>query len=110
MKIPFEFKENQRNLWTILCIDIEHHLENYGLFAKGVIQNYTGVHTLRGIQICSNMTVRGIYTSSNVYDWENLPKEMAFKMVKGGKWEEAYNFIYMPNSIDPIHKKNEMKE
>ena len=54
------------------------------------------------------MTVRGVYTSSNVYDWENLPKEMSFKMVKGGKWDEVYNFVYMPDSINPIHKKNEM--
>ena len=35
---------------------------------------------------------------------------MSFKMVKGGKWDEVYNFVYMPDSINPIHKKNEMNQ
>lgn len=72
LKIPFQYEG--RNLWTIACIDIQDHLENYGLFTKGAIKNYSNVHTLRGIQLCSNITVRGIYTSSNVYDWQSLPK------------------------------------
>ena len=75
-----------RNLWTIACIDIQHHLENYGLFPKGAIKEYSSVHILKGVQICSNLTVRGIYTSSNVYEWSSLPKEMSFKMVKAGSW------------------------
>lgn len=29
---------------------------------------------VKGIQICSNCSVRGIYTSCNIYDWESLPK------------------------------------
>jgi hypothetical protein len=99
-----------RNLWTIACIDIEHHLENYGLFPKGAIRNYSGVHTLKSILICSNLSVRGIYTSSNVYDWQSLPKEMAFKMVKGGRWEDNYMFTYMPPSIDPAEIRRKLKE
>ena len=84
LKIPFQ--SEGRNLWTIACIDIEHHLEHHGLFTKGAIKSYNGIHTLRGLQICSNLTLRGIYTSSNVYDWNSLPKEMAFKLGKGGRW------------------------
>ncbi len=56
------------------------------------------------------MIVRGIYTSSNVYDWETIPKEMSFKMVKGGKWNDAYNFIYLPSSIDPEKNRKAAKE
>ncbi len=107
MKIPFNL--DGRNLWTVGCIDIEYHLENFGLFTKGAIKNYTGVHMLRGVQICSNCSVRGIYTSCNVYDWETLPKEMSFKMVKGGKWEDCYNFTYLPNSINPEEAKKKLK-
>ena len=80
------------------------------MFSKGVIKNYTGVHTLRGIQICSNQNIRGIYTSSNVYDWDSLPKEMSFKMVKGGRWSEHYNFLYLPSSIDPAELRKKMRE
>ena len=60
--------------------DILHNM------TKGAIKNYTGVHMLRGVQICSNCSVRGIYTSCNIYDWDTLPKELSFKLVKGGKW------------------------
>lgn len=56
---------------------------------------------MKGIQICANLIIRGIYTSSNIYNWDSLPKEMSFKMVKGGKWSDVYNFIYLPNSINP---------
>lgn len=84
LKIPFIPKNG--NTWTVVCIDVEHHLENYGLFSKGVIKSYSGTHILKGVQICSNLSVRGIYTSSNIYDWDSLPKEMSFKMVKGGRW------------------------
>lgn len=84
LKIPFN--PEGRNLWTIVCIDIEYHLENFGLFSKGAIRNYAGTHILKGVQVCSNCSIRGMYTSCNIYDWESLPKEMSFKMVKGGKW------------------------
>lgn len=107
LKIPFV--TNGRNLWTVACIDIEHHLENFGLFSKGVIKNYSGIHTIRSIQVCSNLNVRGIYTSSNIYDWETLPKEMSFKMVKGGRWEDNYNFVYLPSSINPEEVKRKLK-
>ncbi len=30
-------------------------------------------------------------------------------MVKGGRWEEAYHFIYMPTSIDPAEVRKKMK-
>lgn len=79
------------------------------MFSKGVIKNYSNVHIVKGIQLCSNITVRGVYTSSNVYDWDSLPKEMAFKMVKGGRWEESYSFLYLPSIIDPAEVRKKLK-
>jgi hypothetical protein len=67
LKIPYAVEG--RNLWSVVCIDIEHHLENFGLFSKGAIRNYTAVHTVKAVQVCSNCSVRGIYTSCNIYDW-----------------------------------------
>ena len=65
---------------------------------------------MRGIQICSNMSVRGIYTSDNVYDWNSLPKEMAFKVIKGGKYEDHYGLCYYPKEIDPVEVRRKLKE
>ena len=95
LKIPYVCGD-KGGRWTIVCIDIQHHLEHYGLFTKNALKSYVGVHTLRGVQLCSNISVRGIYTSDNVYEWSTLPKEMAFKLVKGGKYEDCYNFFYYP--------------
>lgn len=85
-------------------MDIEDHLQNYGLFPKGG-NSFSGAHLVKGVQICANLTIRGIYTSDNVYDWESLPKEMSFKMVKGGKWSDVYNFSYLPAAINPYNSK-----
>lgn len=60
--------------------------------------------------LCSNLTIRGIYTSSNVYDWHSLPKEMAFKLIKGGRYEDHYQFLYYPPAIDPVIVRRKLKE
>mgnify|MGYP000844666771 FL=1 len=71
LKIPYQ---TDRSVWTIVCIDLEHHLESYGLFPKGAIKSFKGCHTVKGIQVCANLVLRGIYTSPNIYDWDSLPK------------------------------------
>ena len=98
LKIPYH---TERSVWTIICIDLEHHLENFGLFPKGAIKSFSGCHIIKGIQVCANLVIRGIYTSPNIYDWDSLPKEMSFKLVKGGRWSDQYNFIYLPASTSP---------
>jgi hypothetical protein len=35
---------------------------------------------------------------------------MSFKMVKGGKWEDQYNFVYLPNSINPVEAKKKLRQ
>jgi hypothetical protein len=34
---------------------------------------------------------------------------MAFKIVKGGRWEDNYNFFYLPTSIDPAEVRRRLK-
>jgi hypothetical protein len=34
---------------------------------------------------------------------------MGFKLVKGGRWSENYNFFYMPGDIDPVEVKKRIK-
>ena len=90
LKVPFQ---TDRSVWTIVCLDIEHHLESYGLLPKGAVKSFKDCHIIKGFQVCANLVVRGLYTSPNVYDWDSLPKEMSFKLVKGGRWSDQYNFI-----------------
>jgi hypothetical protein len=35
---------------------------------------------------------------------------MAFKIVKGGRWEDIYNFTYMPPAINPAEVRRRLKE
>lgn len=35
---------------------------------------------------------------------------MAFKIVKGGRWEDNYNFQYYPAAIDPVEVRRKLKE
>ncbi len=104
LKIPLKTS----NLWTIACIDLQHHLENFDLLPKGIAKGLK--YSIKSFEICSNLTIRGIYTSDNLYDWDSLPREMSFKMVKGGKWSELYNFLYLPSSIDPEESRKVEKE
>jgi hypothetical protein len=34
---------------------------------------------------------------------------MAFKIVKGGRWEDNYNILYLPASIDPAEVRRRLK-
>ena len=89
MKIPIHGHE--KNLWNIVCIDVEHHLEKFGLVPKS--SNLAkGNYYVKKMEICANLNIRGVYTSDNVYDWSSLPREMGFKTVKGQKWDEFYSF------------------
>jgi hypothetical protein len=107
LKIPYHV---ERAVWTILCIDIEDQLENHGLFPKGTIKSFKNCYTIKGFQICANTTIRGIYTSPNIYDWDSLPKEMSFKLVKGGRWSDQYNFVYLPASTSPDEIRKKMRK
>lgn len=35
---------------------------------------------------------------------------MAFKLIKGGRWEDSYNFKYYPEAIDPKEVRRKLKE
>jgi hypothetical protein len=106
LKIPYQV---ERPLWTILCVDVEEHLENKGLLGKQQ-KSMRGCHVIRGFTICANLVIRGIYTSPNIYDWDSLPKEMSFKLVKGGRWSDQYNFVYLPSSINPEEIRRKMRK
>lgn len=65
LQIPFK-NENQSK-WTVLNLDIENILLNYGGFGNLGNKLPKGIY-LKGVQICANLSIRGIYTSDNLYE------------------------------------------
>jgi len=82
--------------WTVVCLDIPKFLTQYKLMAPNV--EAAGSHTLRSVQICSNLTIRSIYTSDNHYNPDSLPREMQFKCGKNDKWTTIYNWHNAPTN------------
>jgi len=59
LQIPLQVPEN----WSVLCIRVMELLEQYKLFLPGSKQDIA----MRSMQLCGNMTVKGIYTSDILY-------------------------------------------
>jgi hypothetical protein len=75
--------------WTVICLDVKKLLEaNYSIFLQ--------THQLRSLTVCSNVCVKGIYTSDIRYNWKTLPKEMSFKLGKEEVWAEHYDWVHLP--------------
>jgi hypothetical protein len=56
--------------------------------------------------MCSNMVVRGIYTSDNLYDFVTLPPEMRFKFTfEIHHWPEKFAWLELPADLRPDQRK-----
>ena len=56
-----------------------------------------GAHSLKSMNLCANIQVRGVYTSDNVYDYITLPSDMRFKFgFDIHRWEEFYDWRNLP--------------
>ncbi|CAM9975316.1 unnamed protein product, partial [Choristocarpus tenellus] len=55
---------------------------------------------LRGVKLGSNMVVRGVYTSDTFYSPETLPRDMALPIRRGQTWEDAYRWLWLPQTPD----------
>ncbi|KAL4455065.1 hypothetical protein ABPG74_006447 [Tetrahymena malaccensis] len=92
--------------WTVMVLDIQYHLENFGLFQHTDISNFANIHQLRSIQLCSTLSIRGVFTSDVCYSVKNLPKELDFKPPKDRQWSGTYQIVYYPSQIDPDLEQN----
>ena len=63
--------------WTIVCLDLVDLLARSQLFPQ--TYSLEGAHQLRGMTLCANIQIRGVYTSDNEYDFVTLPTDMRFK-------------------------------
>ena len=57
------------------------------------IGNHITQHVLKNVTLCSTMFVKGVYTSDNLYESGNLPREMSFKLSREQKWNELYDWV-----------------
>ncbi|CAG9312063.1 unnamed protein product [Blepharisma stoltei] len=89
--------------WFVACID-----------AKAIFDQYLGPwiisHALKAINLCSNMFVRGIYTSEILYNHNTLPREMMLKLSREERWENVYDWISFPDIEEREGFKKNKKE
>ena len=56
------------------------------------------------ITVCSNISVRSIYTSDKLYTTETLPKEMCFKLPKQtDSYSMHYNWYPYPQKMEALY-------
>lgn len=79
--------------WTVVVLDIQALVKAYG-------GRHLHSHTLRSLTLCSNLFVRGVYTSDLQYTPETLPKEMAFKCTREQNWRSLYEWMELPSGLE----------
>ena len=65
-KGPAKFPWKHSGVWEIKCYDLDYMLEITGLMAKTHLKRKNKFE-LESITLCSEMEVKGIYTSDNLY-------------------------------------------
>lgn len=74
IQVPLDLNHER---WTIVCLDILELMSRSNLFPS--TYSFEGAHSLKTITLCSNIQVRGVYTSDNEYDFITLPSDLRFK-------------------------------
>ncbi|XP_071478368.1 WD repeat-containing protein 90-like [Diadema antillarum] len=92
--------------WTLLLLDLQYILSMY-LNCK--------YRYLKSVRLCANMYVKNVFTSDMQYEPDislqdardtgllaqgvaPLPREMTFKVPKGEKWMDLYDYIRFPSA------------
>ncbi|XP_040295640.1 WD repeat-containing protein 90 isoform X1 [Bufo bufo] len=96
--------------WTCLLLDLRYILSLY--------QSRTYSH-LRSVKLCSNLLVKNLVTSDLIFNpamtytearqskalqdgVAPMPREMAFPVPKGEKWDDLYDFIRFPSDASKL--------
>ena len=78
--------------WSVICVDLKNLIIEY--FADRLVHK-----ELRSINLCANMTVRGVYTSDIMYSPKTMPKEIALKSPKIEDWSKFYDWLFIPEKF-----------
>ena len=82
--------------WTVIVFDIVSLLK----VSKLLPPTYAieGSYQIKGLTLCANSTVRGVYTSDNEYDFVTLPPDMRFKFSFDiNRWPEYFAWLELPS-------------
>ena len=97
MQVPLNLDVDR---WTVIVFDIYNLLK----VSRLLPQNYTieGSYQIKGITLCANSVVRGVFTSDNEYDFVTLPPDMRFKFSFDiNRWPEYFAWLELPQDIRP---------
>ena len=78
--------------WSILLLQLD------AIVAQHTSYNFKSV---KSIQFCANMHVRGALSSDNFYDVDTMPRDFAFPARNGQSLSELYDFIPLPPMSRP---------
>lgn len=111
--------------WEIKCIDLDYVLKTLSMYAVDNLRRKRKFELI-GLQICSQIMVKGVYTSDNLYGanvstnqkfrhlgaknkfliFQTMPKEFGFRVPKESQFGELFDFNFIPrgnfNLVKPI--------
>jgi len=79
--------------WTVLALDLP------ALLKLHMNKVYS---CLKGVNACSSMFIRNVYTSDNFYAYDTMPKDMAFPVYEGQSWEDMYDWQSAPHNAGQV--------
>ena len=95
IQIPLNLEVNR---WTVIVFDIYQILLLSGILPPDylIANNFE----VKQITITSSCSVRGVYTSDNLYDFVTLPQDMRFKtQFDISKWPLHFAWLQVPDDI-----------
>lgn len=103
MQVPLNLDINR---WTVVVYDMYELLKHSRLLPASYL--IEGSYQIKGLTLCANSNVRGVYTSDNLYDFVTLPPDMRFKFqFEIQRWPEYFAWLELPQDLDD--HKNEKK-
>ncbi|XXQ37026.1 CFA20 domain-containing protein [Plasmodiophora brassicae] len=75
--------------WTVLCVDFKSVMSQYSSF------EFT---CLKAIKVCACIQLRGVYTSSKIYDPSTLPRDMRLPIAATEDWMSVYDWLWCPKT------------
>ena len=95
MQIPLNLDTDR---WTVIVFDVISLLKASRLLPVNYI--IEGSYQIKGLTLCANSLVRGVFTSDNEYDFVTLPPDMRFKFSFDiNRWPEYFAWLELPGDI-----------
>lgn len=93
IKVPLKLKED---VWTVINLDVHGICGTLKAMPKVNIHNQRPATEITAIRICANINIKNVYSSSNDYAPDKLPKEMGFLHVSFQEWSKMYSYVVIP--------------